>query len=153
MVAVENYALNNECVPNNDVLRISSYRSVIQGKRVQRERERRGDIIAHGDTRSRVYTAWKASYVGTTCTSIFGLPALVSGVLFVPICARLVPYYTVSVIKMRDGGPHTENHLLFHDCRFRVTPSAWQCTLPVRGSVMKYIRLVKGVSYVIKLCA
>ena len=63
----------------------------------------------------------------------------------VPICARLVSYYAVSVIKMRDGGPHTENHLLCHDYRFRVTPSAWQCTLPVRGSVMKCIRLINGV--------
>ena len=30
-------------------------------------------------------TAWKASYVATTCTSIFGLPASVRGFLFVPM--------------------------------------------------------------------
>ena len=30
-------------------------------------------------------TAWKASYVATTCTSIFELPALLSSFLFVPI--------------------------------------------------------------------
>ena len=32
MVAVEIYALNNECAPNNEVVRISSYHSVIHGK-------------------------------------------------------------------------------------------------------------------------
>ena len=30
-------------------------------------------------------TAWKVSYVSIACTSIFGLPSLVSGFLFVPI--------------------------------------------------------------------
>ena len=34
MVAAENYSLNNECAPNSEVLRISSYHSVICGKRV-----------------------------------------------------------------------------------------------------------------------
>ena len=34
MVMAENYALNNECAPNNEVLRISSYHLVICGKRV-----------------------------------------------------------------------------------------------------------------------
>ena len=125
-----------------------------------------------GNTRSRVYTTWKSSYVATTCTSIFELAALVSGFrlirtdmgntqhkkpsiynLEIVVCghhvykyiwtrclgerlslnsyrygeyARLVSYCAVSVIKMRDGGPHTENHLLCHDCCFRVTPSAWK---------------------------
>ena len=64
----------------------------------------------------------------TTCTNVFGLTALVSGFLFVPIweCTGVISYYAVSVIKMRDGGPHTENHLLCHDRHFRVTPSAWK---------------------------
>ena len=54
MVAAENYALSNECVPNNEVLRISTYHFAIRGKHVniQRERERQGDV-AHGNTRSR----------------------------------------------------------------------------------------------------
>ena len=87
MVAAENYALNHECVPNNEVLRIklSSYISFRYTREMrQRERERQGDNLAHGDTKSRV-TAWKLSYVATTCTStsIFELPALVSGLLFV----------------------------------------------------------------------
>ena len=32
MVTADNYALNNECGPNNEVLRISSYHSIIHGK-------------------------------------------------------------------------------------------------------------------------
>ena len=87
MVAAEKYALNHECVSNNEVLRIklSSYISFRYTREMrQRERERQGDNLAHGDTKSRV-TAWKLSYVATTCTStgIFGLSALVSDLLFV----------------------------------------------------------------------
>ena len=41
-------------------------------------------------------------------------------------CTRVISYYAVLVIKMRNGGPHTENHLLCHDYPFRVTPSAWK---------------------------
>ena len=50
MVMAENYALSNECVPNN----ISTYHSVIRGQHVnmQRDCEHQGDI-AHGNTRSR----------------------------------------------------------------------------------------------------
>ena len=44
MVVAENYALNNECAPNNEVLRISLYYSV---QTRQRERERQGDVT-HG---------------------------------------------------------------------------------------------------------
>ena len=57
---------------------------------------------------------------------------------------------------MRDGGPHTENQLLCYDCCFRGTP--WKLRIAryryivTRGSVVKHIRLIKGVSYVIKLC-
>ena len=54
MVTVENYPLNNESAPNIEVLRISSHHSVIRGKVRQRERERQGDILAHGDTKTRV---------------------------------------------------------------------------------------------------
>ena len=32
MVEAGNYALNNECAPNNEVLRISTYHSVIRNK-------------------------------------------------------------------------------------------------------------------------
>ena len=54
MVAFENYALSNECVPNNEVLLISAYHSIIRGQHVnmQCERERQGDV-AHGNTGSR----------------------------------------------------------------------------------------------------
>ena len=54
MVAAKNDALSNECVPNNEVLRISTYHSVIRGQHVnmQREHECQGDV-AHGTTRSR----------------------------------------------------------------------------------------------------
>ena len=54
MVGARNYALSNECVPNNEVLPISTYHSVIRGEHVnmQRERERQGDVT-HGNTRSR----------------------------------------------------------------------------------------------------
>ena len=89
MVAAEEYALNHECVPNNEVLHIKlfSYISFCYTREMrQRERERQGHILAHGDTKSRV-TGWKSSYLTTTCTStgIFGNPALVTGFLFVPI--------------------------------------------------------------------
>ena len=84
MVAAESYSLNNECVPNNEVLHISSYRSFHYTRQThQHEHERQGGIVAHGDKKPS--TAWKASYVATTCTNIFGLPALVSGFLFVSI--------------------------------------------------------------------
>ena len=49
------------------------------------------------------------------------------------------------------------NQLLCHDCRFRVIP--WKLQIPryrytvTRGSAVKHIRLIKGVSYAIKLCA
>ena len=36
---------------------------------------------------------------------------------------------------MRDGGPHTENHLLCHDCRYLCNTfnlEASNCTLPLR---------------------
>ena len=133
MVAAEKYALNHECAPNNEVLRIklSSYISFRYTREMrQRERERQGDNLAHSDTKSRV-TAWKLSYVTTTCTStgIFGLPALVSGLLFVFRCGervRFVYCFGHKIFKMRDGGPHTENHLLCHDYRFHVTHSDWK---------------------------
>ena len=54
-----------------------------------------------------------------------------------------------------DGGLQTENHLLYHDCHFRVTSSAWKLrieTLPACGSIIKCICPMKGVLYVIKLC-
>ena len=53
-VPIENYALSNECVPNNEVLRISTYHSAISGQHVnmQHERKRCGDV-APGNTRSR----------------------------------------------------------------------------------------------------
>ena len=88
MVAAENYVLNNECAPNNEVLHISLYHCYMRKTR-QYERECQGNVhIAHGDT------AWKASYVATTCTSIFELPALVRGFLFVPMweCIQIVSY-------------------------------------------------------------
>ena len=45
---------------------------------------------------------------------------------------------------MRDGGPHTENHLLCHDYRFHVT-FRLEASLPLRGSVIKHIRLIKDI--------
>ena len=71
MVAAENYALSNECVPNNEVLRIFVYHTAIRGKHVniQRERECQGDV-AHGNTRSRAQLG-RTSFVATTCTKVY----------------------------------------------------------------------------------
>ena len=50
-----------------------------------------------------------------------------------------------------------QNQLLCHDCRFRVIP--WKLRIAhyrytvTRGSAVKRIRLIKDVSYAIKLCA
>ena len=54
MVAAENYALSNECVPNNEVLCISVYDSVIRSQHVNMRHkcERQGDV-AHGNIRSQ----------------------------------------------------------------------------------------------------
>ena len=60
MVAAENYALNNECAPNNEVLSISSYHSIIRGKRVNASVNVQ-DVVAHGDTRSRVQLGKRGS--------------------------------------------------------------------------------------------
>ena len=47
--------------------------------------------------------------------------------------------YAVSVIKMWDCGPHTENHLLSHDCPFRVTSSDWKLQIArYRGAWLRY---------------
>ena len=100
MVAAENYALNNKCAPNNEVLRISSYHSVIRGKYVNASVNVKE---THRSTRQhkKPSTAWKASYVATTCTSIFGLPALVGDFSSYQYgeCTRVGSYYAVSVIK------------------------------------------------------
>ena len=96
MVVAENYALNNRCEPNNEVLHISSYHSFI---RCKRERERQGDV-AQGNTRSRAQLGKCSMWLATSCTSIFGLPALVSGLfLSVLMWELIVSYYAVSVIK------------------------------------------------------
>ena len=80
MVAAENHALNNEYASNNEALRISSYHFVTHVNTSVTSR-RRPSTWRH----KKLSTAWKVSFVAVTCTSIFGLPALVSGFIFVPI--------------------------------------------------------------------
>ena len=79
------------------------------------------------------------------------IPTPLVSVLFcssIPFCScfSFLSYYAVSVIKIRDGGQHTVNQLLCHDCHFRLTPSAWKLryryTLK-RGSAVKHIRLIR----------
>ena len=77
MVEAENYVPTNECAPNNEVLCISSYYSV---QMRQRERERQGHIVAHGDTRSRVQLGKRRTWPPRV-----QVYSLVSGFLFVSI--------------------------------------------------------------------
>ena len=64
MVSAENYALNNECAPNNEVLCISTYHSVIHGKRVSMSVNVK-ETSQHMVTQ-KPSTAWKASYMAST---------------------------------------------------------------------------------------
>ena len=102
MVAAENYALNNECTPNNEFLRISSYipfRYMRQTR--QRELERQGDV-AHGNTRSRAQLGNRRTWPPRVYTENinFGLPASVKRFLFVSMWGMPVnSIYAVSVIK------------------------------------------------------
>ena len=71
----ENYALSNECVPNKEVLRISTYHSVIRGQHVnmQREHERQG-YVAHGNTRSRAQLGERRMWLPSVQVYLGSLP-------------------------------------------------------------------------------
>ena len=80
----EKDALNNECVPNNEVLRISSYRSIVREKRVNasmnvREMLHKATQEAEHSLESVVHGHHAYKYIN------FILPALVSSFLFVPM--------------------------------------------------------------------
>ena len=64
--------LNNECMPNNKVFRISLYHFVIRGKKnmsMQVWTSGRRSTWRHKE----LSTSWKAPYMANTCTSIFDL--------------------------------------------------------------------------------
>ena len=158
MVAAKNYALNNECVSNNEVLRISSYHSVIRGLPFnrQREHERQGDV-AHGNTRSRAQLGKRRTWLPRVQVYLGSLPLRVAIFLCrCGKCARIVNY-AVSVNKKYE----IVGYIPRINCSamiavFMYTLEASDCTLSVyreRCSVVKCIRVIKGVSYAIKLCA
>ena len=135
MVTAENYALNNECASNNEVLRISSYHSVICG-------ERQGDV-AHGNTRSQ---AQLGKHRTCKCTSIFGLPASVSGFLFVRMWVmhmnRMLCCFGDKRCKMVGHVPRINCSAMI--AVFMYTLETSNCTLPVyreHGSVVKCIQV------------
>ena len=61
MIVAENYVLNNEWGPNNEVLCISSHHSVIRGIHVNASVNVRETYVIHSDTRSR-------AQLGKRCT-------------------------------------------------------------------------------------
>ena len=98
-------------------------------------------------------TASKASYVATICTSILGLPALVSGFLFISMRGMHMSCIILCYFgdKRCEMVAHIQkNQLLCNDCRFRATPSAWK----LRIARYRYVQFCyeahlpkKGVSY------
>ena len=75
-------------------------------------------------------TAWKASYMATMCTSIFGLPTLVNGFLFVPICGMRTSHIILFCFgdkrcEMVGHQPRIISSAMIYS-RFRVSPSTWK---------------------------
>ena len=96
----ENYVLSNECGPNNEVLRVSTYHSIIRGQQVnmQCEREHQGDV-AHGNTRSRAQLGERRMWLPRVQVYLSSLPLLEA--CFSCRCGECtqIVYYAVSVIK------------------------------------------------------
>ena len=120
----------------------------------------------------KLSTAWKASYAATMCTSMFGLPALVSGFLFVPIwevcTTRIIlrrfgdkrcgvvghlPRTICSAIIAISCNTFTASHAPV-TCNSKLPKSNFSFKLLVTGAwLAPHTSLIKGASYAIKLCA
>ena len=109
------YALY-ECAPNNEVLHVSSYHSVISSTRINASvnvKEKYTVCRRH----KKPSTAWKVSYMATMCTSI-STPC-VGGRLSLHAMWGMCTIRTIlcyfSDKRWRGGGPHSEDQLLCHD--------------------------------------
>ena len=94
-------------------------------------------------------TAWEASYVATMCTSLFGLPASMSGFLFVPMwgmCMNCI--LCCKRCEIVGHIPRINYSAMIAVIVYPLAMDASNCTLPVyreHGSIVKCIHLIKGV--------
>ena len=116
MFAAENYALNNE-VHRTYILVPFRYTH-------QRECECLGLGRRSTWQHKKPSTVWKASYVVSTCSStyIFGLPALVSGFLFMSMWGMRTNRIILCCFGDKSEMVGHIPKIICHGCRFRVTP-------------------------------
>ena len=112
--------INNAYAPNNEVLLMSS---VTRHTR-QRVFECRGDILAHGDARSRVQIGKRRTWPPRGQVYLDSLPWLAA--LSSPIWGMRMTRIILCCFGNKRCGMLGHIPLLCHNCRFRVTPSAWK---------------------------